>query len=75
MILELSRLLSAAGWYLGFPSPEDEQVSGLTPWWVCFPLERGDAVSATDLTNLLRLGGYDARPNKKNPTRVYVKVT
>lgn len=65
---DLRALLNGAGWYLGHPLAR-------TGWWYLFPLERDDAVSATTLINLLRLGGWDARPNRKVPTRVFVKIT
>ena len=68
----LFQILNEAGWYLGFPRPTINPGLG---WWSVYPLERDVVMSAKDLINLLRLGGWDARPNREEPTRIFIRLT
>jgi hypothetical protein len=69
---ELYDILNEAGWRnTGLTHYGSKP--GVKPWDYLVPSD--SAISATDLINLLRLGGWDARPNQLEPTRVFVRLT
>jgi hypothetical protein len=68
MTQELYDILNEAGWYA---SEHGKDLRYLFPDPA---IPAATALPATDLINLLRLGGWDARPNRKEPTRVFIKL-
>jgi hypothetical protein len=71
---ELYDILNEAGWYATEMVARELHRDG---WRYLFPdpaIPAATALPATDLLNLLRLGGWDARPNRKEPTRVFVRI-
>lgn len=60
-------IVDSAGWYLVHRGAWPRE------GWHYLAPDSKDSMPTLTLLNLLRLGGFDARPNKHNPDRIYLR--